>query len=152
LDGVYFVALASLDSADDLAESILEAFGVSSVLSESQEEQLIEYLSRAETLLVLDNFEHLLPGAHLLGRLLEAAPYLRILVTSRQRLALRWERQISLGGLESPLAEYVSDFEDAPAVRLYIQSAQCATAHFSYHRKPVVSIGISGSISRAHAT
>ena len=51
----------------------------------SAQEQLVDYLSERSTLLVLDNFEHLVDGADLVARVIEKAPDVEILTTSRER-------------------------------------------------------------------
>ena len=66
------------------------------------QQQLLNFLSNKELLLVLDNFEHLLDGATLLTDILEAAPRRRLLVTSRERLNLKCETLYILGGMAYP--------------------------------------------------
>ena len=53
-------------------------------------------------LLVLDNFEHLLPAAPLVAELLAAGPGLAVLATSRARLRLRGERELPVAPLAVP--------------------------------------------------
>ena len=69
---------------------------------ESGPKGLLGFLSRKKMLLILDNFEHLLDGADLIVEILEAAPQLQLLVTSRERLRLREEQVIPLLGLPYP--------------------------------------------------
>ena len=51
--------------------------------------RLHDYLRDKHTLLVLDNFEHLLDGADLIAEMLQAAPQLTVLTTSREALQLQ---------------------------------------------------------------
>ena len=65
-------------------------------------DELIAYLQNREVLLVLDNFEHLLGQVEVIQKMLETAPDLKVLVTSRERLHLRWESIVTLDGLIYP--------------------------------------------------
>lgn len=60
---------------------------------------LAESLRDVPTLLVLDNLEQILPSATFIGRLLEQAPAVKVLATSREPLQLRGERQFQLGAM-----------------------------------------------------
>jgi transcriptional regulator with XRE-family HTH domain len=82
---------------------IVSAIGSSLHLSFSGQsdprEQLLEYLQKRHTLLLLDNFEHLLEGTELVAEILSAAPRVKLLVTSRERLNLSAEWLFDVGGL-----------------------------------------------------
>jgi predicted ATPase/DNA-binding SARP family transcriptional activator/Tfp pilus assembly protein PilF len=95
-DGIYFVPLAA---EGDTLSAIAAALGMSEPTASVR---LSEYMREKELLLVLDNFEHLAASAERLCPLLEAAPGLQILVTSRERLRLREEWVYSLEGLSYP--------------------------------------------------
>ncbi|WP_337868028.1 hypothetical protein [Meiothermus sp.] len=76
-------------------------------------------------LLALDNFEHLLEAAPVVARLLEAAPELCILVTSRSTLRLRGEQEVVLVGLALPPSATAREaLEQVPSVELFIRTAQ----------------------------
>ncbi|GJM39919.1 MAG: transcriptional activator [Ardenticatenaceae bacterium] len=94
--GVFFVALAGLSETDRIVSAIAEAM---QILLEKGESQLLNYLKAKEILLVLDNYEHLLAGRDLVSRLLQAAPNLQVLVTSRERLRLQGEQVYPIQGL-----------------------------------------------------
>ena len=72
-------------------------------------------------MLVLDNFEHLLDGSALLADLLEAAPRLHLLVTSRERLHLNCETLFLVGGLTYPELANVENPLDYTAVQLFLE-------------------------------
>src|SRR5690606_12018567 len=87
-DGVFFVPLAPIRSPDDLVTTIAETVGFSFYGSEPSIQQLLDYFRPRHTLLVLDNFEHLLDGAPLVTDLLQAAPEVKVLATSREKFNL----------------------------------------------------------------
>ena len=66
--------------------------------------QLIDHIKHRRMLLLLDNFEHLLPAAPFLINLLEGAPGLRLLLTSRERMNLQMETIFEVHGLPYPHA------------------------------------------------
>ena len=101
-NGVYLISLAPLQSADFLATTIVEALQFSFYDHTSPEQQLRDYLKQKEILLVLDNFEHLLAGVDLLIDLLQTAPALKLLLTSRTPLHIQGEQLYPLTGLTYP--------------------------------------------------
>ena len=120
--GVHFVPLASVASPDFLAPALAESiqFAVDGVHSSlSAQEQLLDYLSERSTLLVLDNFEHLVEGSGLLGEVIERAPHVELLTTSRERLNVQSEWVFDVEGLG--LAENGNG--SASAVRLFVERA-----------------------------
>src|SRR5205085_2186843 len=100
--GVHFVPLSSVSSPDFLAPALAESiqFAVDSAHSGfSAQEQLLDYLSERSTLLVLDNFEHLVEGSGLLSEVIERAPQVELLTTSRERLNVQSEWVFDVDGL-----------------------------------------------------
>jgi DNA-binding SARP family transcriptional activator/predicted ATPase len=104
LNGVYLAPLAGLDRPDLLVTALAEACGLLFGGNKDPKTQLIEYLRSQEVLLLLDNFEHLLEAGPWLGELLQRAPGVKCLVTSRERLHIRREHLIELTGLSEPNA------------------------------------------------
>lgn len=94
-------------------------------------------LASAPTVLVLDNFEQLVPHATgLLMQLLEQAPALHLVVTSRVRLGLPGEQVFALGGLPLPEADALRAPHEAllnPAVALFIDRARGVRPDFDPH-------------------
>lgn len=114
-DGVYFIPLVSHTSVDAVLAAIAGVLGFAFQGQEQPRQQLSSYLRQKQMLLVLDNFEHLLPGneqsarresaagaINLITTLLDAAPGLKLLVTSRIRLAIQTEYVLHLSGMEIP--------------------------------------------------
>jgi predicted ATPase/class 3 adenylate cyclase len=120
--GVHFVPLASVASPDFLAPAVAESiqFAVDAVHSGfSARDQLLDYLSERSTLLVLDNFEHLVEGSGFLSEVIERAPMVELLTTSRERLNVQSEWVFDVEGLG--LAENGNG--SASAVRLFVERA-----------------------------
>jgi predicted ATPase len=107
----------------------------------SPQQRLLDYLRQKKILLLLDNFEHLLDGVNLVTNILQPAPDVQILVTSRERLHLRVEQVYPIEGLEFPDWATVSpsgENEDAQrytAVQLFLQSARRNQPDFVLHAK-----------------
>src|SRR4051812_15061324 len=128
--GVHFVPLASVASPEFLAAALAEAiqFAADGAHSGfSAQEQLLDYLSERSTLLVLDNFEHLVDGADLVGEIIERAPHVELLTTSRERLNLQSEWVLDVEGLG--LSENGNG--SASAVRLFVERARQVVPGFA---------------------
>lgn len=130
-DGVFFVPLASLSSADFLVSAIADAIKFSFYSRGDPKAQLLNYLRAKEMLLVMDNFEHLVDEADLLTEILTTAPDVKVLVTSRERLNLQEEWILEVPGMDFPASESVAQVEDYSAVRLFVQSARRLHPDFS---------------------
>lgn len=106
-DGIVFVPLAGLTATALLVEQLVTAVAEALRLQFDNKlpllQQLQDYLSNKALLLLLDNIEHLLPeAADFLVALLQAAPQLNMLVTSRHLLNLQAESIVRLAGLPTP--------------------------------------------------
>ncbi len=90
--------------------------------------------AQAHRLLVLDNFEHVLPAASTLGQLLERDPQLTILVTSRVVLRIYGEHEFDVQPLavpDSPSLLAVPDLEQVAAVQVFVQRAKAVRSDFA---------------------
>jgi predicted ATPase/DNA-binding XRE family transcriptional regulator len=132
-DGVGFVALASIMDPTLVVSAITQALGVRDVVGVPIEAELRRFLGDKRLLLVLDNFEHLLPAAPVVADLLAACPHLTVLATSRTPLRLRGERQMFVPPLGVPERERVDTVENVAktaAVRLFVARAQDVRPQF----------------------
>ncbi|MFI7445808.1 ATP-binding protein [Nonomuraea indica] len=135
-DGVWLVEFATLDKAELLVQAMAEALEVRSRLSRPPIDVLVEHLREKQTLIVLDNCEHLLPDcAVVVDRLLRSAAGLRILATSRQALGIAGEQMLpvptmSLPGV-SPSGEPVASTARCDAVNLFTERALSVQPGFS---------------------
>ena len=87
-DGVFFVDLAALTDPALVGSTVAHSLGVSEQADRSIIDILGAHLGPKELLLVLDNFEQVLPASEVVAELMGAAPHLKILVTSRSVLNL----------------------------------------------------------------
>jgi diguanylate cyclase (GGDEF)-like protein len=123
-DGVYFISLASVRRPEFIVSSIAEALNFSLSGSREPRLQLLNYLSSKETLLVLDNLEHLADESQLLVDILERAPGTKILATSRLRLNLQDEMVYELGGLPYPEDDGSDNVESYCSVQLFLHNTR----------------------------
>lgn len=131
--GVYFVPLAPVTLDELLVPTIASALGFSFYPREGEDpkQQLLNYLGQKQMLLLLDNFEQLVDSTDLLSEILERAPALRLLVTSRQRLNLQPEWVFEVPGMRYPGEESVESLEGYSAVQLFLRRASQVDADFS---------------------
>ena len=132
-DGARFVALAAVADPEVLLPAVAQALGVREAPGLPLRGRVVEALGGRETLLLLDNFEHLLEGAPVVADLLTACPGLTVLVTSRAALRLSGEREFPVPPLalpdprRPPAAEDLACFE---ATRLFVERAQAVRPGF----------------------
>ena len=108
-DGVTFVDLAPLGDHGRVPAEIAGALGLQESPGLSLCDAARTYLSDRRHLLFLDNFEHLLDAAPVVVDLLLAGPWVKVLVTSRERLRLRGEREYAVPPFQLPMTEEMRD-------------------------------------------
>jgi predicted ATPase/DNA-binding SARP family transcriptional activator len=123
-DGVWFVPLGGLSSGEHLASTVGATLRVPAAPATSTRSRLFDYLAEKEMLLVLDSFEHLAAEGSFISQILEAAPEVRLLVTSRERLGVPAETLVELWGMEVPDGAPNHAWREAEAVRLFVQAAR----------------------------
>lgn len=128
-DGAAFVPLAGVADPSAVAPAIIDALGLPQ--EGDAERALHEALHGRQLLLVLDNFEGVLPAAPLLVRALEAAPGVTMLVTSREALRVSCEWLVDLMGLDTPDPGTVDGLDRFDAVRLFVQRAVRVAPRFA---------------------
>ena len=126
-DGVGFVELAPLRDPALVPSAIAAALGIREDGARPLTRRLIDELGGQRWLLVLDNFEHLLPAALVVAELLAGCSGLTVLTTSRARLRIRGEREfpilpLSLPDAGSRLSAGAAAGNDA--VRLFLERAE----------------------------
>jgi len=122
LDGISFVDLSATRDPALVAQTIAGSLGIADASGEDLVETLVRVLRPRTTLLILDNFEQVLPACLTVRDLLERCPSVKILVTSRAALRLSCEQQclvppMSVPDLRRPVIE--AEIEQSPAVALF---------------------------------
>lgn len=147
--GTWFVDLAPLTNASAVVPSIAAALGMQEAHGAPDRrarkrpliEQLLDYLRGRRLLMVLDNFEHLLPAATVVADILGACPGVKVLATSRQTLHLRTEREVGVPplGLPEPGQTWAA-LSKAEAVRFFCERAVAVRPGFSFGTETVPAI------------
>lgn len=132
-DGVWFVGLAALQDPSLVVAAIAQTFDLTDAGDPAFRERLVAYLRPKRLLLVLDNFEHLLPAATLVADLLGACPALTVLVTSRAPLRVSGEHELAVLPLAVPDLQHLpqgGDLARYPAVGLFLERARAVSPEF----------------------
>ncbi len=132
-DGVSFISLAPISDPDLVVPTIAQSFDVKESRARSLLDLLKVYLRDKHLLLVLDNFEQLLPAASQLTDLLTSCPHLSILVTSRATLRVQGEHEFPVPPLSLPDLTHLPDLatlSQYEAVALFIARAQAVKPDF----------------------
>jgi transcriptional regulator with XRE-family HTH domain len=115
--GAVFVDLAPIANPDLVASAIAQALNISETGDRSPELALRNALTaRPSMLLLLDNFEQVVEAAPLVRSLLDAAPGLVMLVTSREPLRVRGEDEFDTQPLAVPTGETTIAFESVRCI------------------------------------
>jgi predicted ATPase/DNA-binding CsgD family transcriptional regulator len=132
--GVWFVSLAPVADSALVAPTVAQALGVREASSERLVDRIAAFLAGKRSLLLLDNFEHVVEAAPLVADLLRRCPLLTVLATSRVRLGVSGEHEHAVPPLEvSPPARADADADagEVAAVRLFVARAQAVAANFA---------------------
>jgi predicted ATPase/DNA-binding XRE family transcriptional regulator len=128
-DGVFLVTLAPVRDPDLVVRTIAGALSLRDKGTEPISLTLKEHLREQKVLLVLDNFEQVVAAAPPVVELLWGCPQVKMLVTSREALHVRGERQFSVPSLDS----------DA-AARLFVERAREVEADFALTKENEASV------------
>jgi predicted ATPase len=136
--GTFFVPLSSVNEPGLIASAIVQTLGIREAGGQSPIETLKKNLldlSLAPTLLLLDNFEHVIQAAPTVADLLAAGPHLKIMVTSRSALHIYGEHEFPVPPLALPDSRSISMpsvevLSQCPAVALFVQRALAAKPDF----------------------
>ena len=130
-DGIYFVELQPVASVDAVVPTIASTVGFQFYDGRDPSAQLLHHLNDKCLLLILDNYEHLLPATGLIEYLLQNAPPLKLLVTSREALNLRDEWLFQVEGMPYPQGALTDTLDAYSAVKLFVERARRARHDFS---------------------
>ena len=101
-DGAQLVSFSDIRRPNDVAATVVKTLGISASPGESAERAVERFLAGRHTLLVMDNCEHVLSAAPFIAALLDGAPALTVLATSREPLALHAEQRFLVPPLALP--------------------------------------------------
>ena len=136
-DGVTFISLKALESARRLVPAVAQALHLPLKAADEimARNELLEYLQNKQMLLIFDNCEHLLPELGIIADILQAAPQIHILTTSRERLRLRGEQVFVLQGVA-----HEEDEINHAAARLFENAAQRVIPDFEVDESNAIPI------------
>jgi predicted ATPase len=132
-DGVWFVALASINDPELVGLTIAQMLGVQEATEQSIHKSVENYLREKQLLLLLDNFEQVSGATSLISGFLSVAPYLKVLVTTRESLHLSGEHEFLVPPLAVVDPKHIPEISILPqyeAVDLFIQRAQAVKPDF----------------------
>jgi predicted ATPase/transcriptional regulator with XRE-family HTH domain len=150
-DGVRFVDLSPIVDPDLVLPAVARSLGLKEIGSQPFETTLLDYVRERRMLLLMDNFEQVLDATPAVVRLMQASPWLKILITSRESLHVRGERHFAVPPLDvphlplskapasrlqtpdSPDEHALSSLELAayPSVELFVERAQDVSPDFA---------------------
>ncbi|HSQ10152.1 MAG TPA: tetratricopeptide repeat protein, partial [Burkholderiaceae bacterium] len=125
-DGVWFLDLAPLRDDAHVAAEAAQAIGVKAEPDRTLLQAICAHLKSRRVLIILDNCEHLVKAsAELAQAILRAAPYVRLLATSREALHVPGEQSYPVHPLPlPPRGAGIDDVSQSTAVRLFVERAQ----------------------------
>ena len=133
-DGVWFIPLSDITDPALVTGAVAQPFGVRETPKVSLENQLRHHLRNMHSVILFDNFEHVLPAAALVSSLLADAPSVKVLVTSRQCLGVYGEQVYQVGPLDLPVMRPEHDLADLAhneSIALFVRRAQAVRHDFS---------------------
>jgi predicted ATPase len=144
-DEVFFVPLANISDPDRVYTALAEALGARVGAGESPLSAVVAELnaSGTRTLLVLDNFEHVMAAAEGVSELLASCPSVTLMITSREVLHLYGEHDIPVPPLPLPDAQSELSLEglaQTPAVALFIARARAVDPTFRLTHKTAATV------------
>ena len=132
-DGAFWVPLAPISDPELVPSTIALALGVQVSGNELPLDRVSEHVRGKKLLLVLDNFEQILPAAPAISILLAAAPDLKVVTSSRAPLRISGEQEFPIPPLELPDPERLPSLEvlaQSDAVKLFIERARAVKPDF----------------------
>jgi predicted ATPase/serine/threonine protein kinase len=134
--GACFVGLSAIAEHHLIASAIVQAVGARESGNTSPQESLIEYVAGLSqpTLLLLDNFEHLVAAASVVAQMLDAGPKLKVVVTSQAPLHIYGENEFPVPPLALPDPKSIPPLDvlsRLPAIELFVERARAVKPQFA---------------------
>ncbi|MET0206406.1 MAG: NB-ARC domain-containing protein, partial [Thermoleophilaceae bacterium] len=139
-DGAWSVSLAATANPEHVPSAIAHALGVTPLEGETPKLAVERFVAPKRGLLVLDNFEHVLAAAVVVGDLLAAAPELVVLATSREALRLQAEHCYAVAPLELPARADLAAVAQAAAGALFVERARSHDRDFELAERNAESV------------
>jgi predicted ATPase/class 3 adenylate cyclase len=133
-DGVYFAPLAPIADPALVPSTVGQILGLQEAGGQPLVERLLDFLREKRLLLILDNFEQILPAAPFVSDLLKTTDRLKVLVTSRAALHVYGEQEFPVPPLALPDPKHLPALESLSqyeAVALFVQRAMAAKPDFA---------------------
>jgi non-specific serine/threonine protein kinase len=133
-EGVVFVDLARLSDPDLVPSSVAQALGLTDASEHALHEAIVSFLRPRQTLLLLDNCEHVAAAASgLVAAILATCPAVQILATSRAPLRVRAEHLLPVPPLAVPAAgvQPLETLARTEAVALFVRQARAISPAFA---------------------
>ncbi|MGD2061158.1 MAG: BTAD domain-containing putative transcriptional regulator, partial [Acidimicrobiia bacterium] len=119
-EGVLFADLSTIDSDADIAKAVMAGSGLTDQSTRAPERVVADFLADRESMLILDNCEHVAgPASALVWKWVTSNPALTVLSTSRQSLGLTGEKVFAIAPLPTN-----TPGQQSPSARLFLQRAQ----------------------------
>ena len=132
-DGAFFVELTPIADSGLVGSVIASTFGITTDGEEGSLEALVRLMAKKQMLLVIDNFEHVIDAAPLLGELIAGAPAVKVLTSSREVLRVYGEHEYPVPPLGLPddsRSQTAAVVSESEAVSLFIQRARATQPSF----------------------
>lgn len=132
-DGIIFVDLSIIQDATQVVNAVASALGLVETTVEPLADTICRGLSNRNTLLILDNFEHVLDSIWLVKDILQKTTNIKIMVTSREPLRLYGEYEYHVPTLSLPQQIQSKTFDNLmqnDAIQLFCQRTRAVNRHF----------------------
>jgi predicted ATPase/DNA-binding SARP family transcriptional activator len=140
--GAVFVPMAPISSILGVVPAIASAMNAIFFSTNDPEADLLNYLQGKQLLLVLDNVEHLLRETdsqadltRLMVRILQNAPGVKLMVTTRQALNIQGEWLFEVNGLTYPVCLEDGSLHGFDAIDLFVQRVRRSSPGFDVNRE-----------------
>lgn len=130
--GAWMIELAELDNPALVPNAAMAALGLRDQASAEPAELLRSYLTDKDLLLVVDNCEHLVAAcASLIGQILDRAPGVKVIATSREPLSIAGEYVLPVPPMRLPdLDQPLAQLRQNESVSLFAERAAAASGRF----------------------
>jgi len=146
-DGAFFVDLTRITDPGTVASLVSQTLGLVEDASLPSITWLLNILSDRQLLLVMDNFEHVIPAATFIAEMIAACPLVKVLVTSREALRIRAEHLYRVPALDLPELHLFDNFEalpgsleESPALALFVDCAQTVEPEFNLSSANIIPV------------